>query len=149
MTSVQWEPGTDVTVMSTSLNSLADDSNAVSSEIDNSGASDLYLFDEVEWHNAIMTYAPDADSVIELYCVSLELDGTGYEDGEDGTIDPPQVNLVGVFELRSVTTAQTHILRQIPTSPNKYKYVVINKTGQTLAASGNTLRVKPFRYKTT
>ena len=147
MTSVQWEPGTDTTVMSTSLNSLADDSNVVSSEIDNTAA--LFLFDEIEWHNATMTYAPAADSVIELYCVSLELDGAGYEDGESGGIDPPQVNLVGIFELRSVTTAQTHILRQIPISPNKYKYVVINKTGQTLASSGNTLRIKPYRYKTT
>ena len=145
MTSVQWEVGTDITVMSTALNSLADDSNIISSEIDNN--TDLYLFNDVEWHNATMTYAPAADSVMELYIVSLELDGAGYEDG-DGTIDPPQVNLVGIFEMRTVTVAQTHILRQIPISPGKYKYVIINKTGQTLASSGNTLRVTPYRYKT-
>ena len=147
MASVKWEVGSDTTVMSTSLNSLADDSNVVSSEIDNT--TDLYLFDDVEWHHATLAYAAVADSVIELYCVSQELDGTGYEDGEDGTIDPPQVNLVGVFNIRETTAAQTHILRQIPISPSKYKYVVINKTGQPLASSGNTLRVTPYRYQTT
>lgn len=147
MASIKWEVGTESTVMSTGLNSLANNENVVSSEIDNS--VDLYLFDDVEWHHATMTYAPDADSVIELYCVSQNLDGTGYEDGEDGTIDPPQVNLVGVFNIRDgVTAAQTHILRQIPISPAKYKYIVINKTGQTLASSGNTLKIKPYRYQT-
>jgi hypothetical protein len=146
MASVQWEVGTDTTVMTTALDSLVDDANAISAEIDNS--TDLYLFDDVEWHNAAMGYAPVADGVIELYCVSIELDGTGYEDG-DATIDPPQVNLVGVFNLRAETVAQTHILRQIPISPSKYKYVIINKSGQTLASSGNTLKVKPYRYQTT
>ena len=148
MASVQWDVGSLNTHMSTELNSLGDDSNAVGT-IGIANETDLFLFDDVEWHNAIMTYAPAADSVIELYCVSQDLDGSGYEDGEDGTIDPPQVNLVGVFELREVTTAQTHILRQIPISPGTYKYVVINKTGQTLASSGNTLKVTPYRYKTT
>lgn len=149
MASVKWEAGSDSTVASTSLNSLANDAKDVSAEIDNGGASDLFLFDDIEWHNAAMGYAPAADSVMELYCVSQELDGTGWEDGEDGTIDPPLVNLVGVFNMRSETVAQTHILRQIPLSPGKYKYVIINKTGQTLASSGNTLKVTPYRYKTT
>lgn len=148
MASVQWDVGNLISHMSSEIDGLIDDGNAVgTTEIDN--GTDLYLFDDVEWHSAIMTYAPAADSVIELYCVSQELDGVGWEDGEDGTIDPPQVNLVGVFEMRAVTTAQTHILRQIPISPGTYKYVIINKTGQTLASSGNTLKVTPYRYKTT
>jgi hypothetical protein len=146
MASVKWEAGSDSTVASTTLNSLADDSKDVSSEIDNS--TDLYLFDDVEWHHATLGGTPSAGAVIELYCVSIELDGTGYEDGEDGTVDPPSSNLVGVFNIRAVTAAQTHMLRQIPIPNNKYKYVVWNKTGQTLASSGNTLRRRPYRYQT-
>ena len=146
MASVKWEAGSDSTVASTSLNSLANDAKDESAEIDNS--TDLYLFDDVEWHNGTFGGAPSAGAVIELYCVSIELDGTGYEDGEDGTVDPPSANLVGVFNIRASTAAQTHMLRQVPIPNNKYKYVVWNKTGQALNASGNTLRRRPFRYQT-
>lgn len=146
MASVKWEAGTDSTVISTDLNSRANDKKTVSSEIDNS--TDLYLFDDVEWHNGTFGGTPDAGAVIELYCVSIELDGVGYEDGEDGTVDPPSSNLVGVFNIRASTAAQTHMLRQVPIPNNKYKYVVWNKTGQTLNASGNTLRRRPYRYQT-
>ena len=145
MASVKWEAGSDTTVATTALNSLADDSKAVSSEIDNS--TDLYLFDDVEWHNGTFGVAPTAGAVIELYCVSIELDGTGYEDG-DSTFDPPASNRVGIFNIREVTPAQTHILKHIPIPNSKYRYVMINKTGRTLNASGNTLRRRPFRYQT-
>jgi len=144
MASIQWEVGSDANVMTTELNSLADDANALSSEIDNS--TNLYLFDDVEWHNASLGYTPTAGAVIELYIIQIQLDGTGYEDG-DGTIDPPASNLVGVFNIRASTAAQTHILRQIPIPPDKFKYLVINKTGGTLPSSGNTLRRQPYRYQ--
>ena len=146
MASVKWELGSDVTAMTTELNSLADDARAVSSEQDNS--TDLYLFDDVEWHNGTFGGTPDAGAVMELYCVSQELDGTGWEDGESGSVDPASANLVGVFNIRASTAAQTHILRQIPIPPSKFKYVIINRSGQALASSGNTLRRVPYRYQT-
>jgi len=146
MASVQWEQGTDVSVMTTELNSLANDGIAVSTEIDNS--TDLYLFDDVEWHNQTWGGVPTAGAVIELYTVLEEFDGTGYEDGADGTTTPPAANLAGVFNIRASTAPQTHILRQIPIPPQKFKYVVINKAGQTTASSGNTLRRVPYRYQT-
>lgn len=148
MATIKWEAGSDSTVTSTALNSLLNDKKAVSSEIDNGGAADLYLFDDVEWHNETFGGVPSAGAVIELYCISIELDGVGYEDGEDGTVDPPSANLVGVFNIRAANVVQTHMLKQIPIPNNKYKYVVWNKTGQTLNASGNTLRRRPFRYQT-
>lgn len=146
MASVKWEAGTDSTVMTTGLNSLADEANAITSAINNT--TDLYLFDDVEWNHAALGYSPAAGSVIELYIVSEKLAGGAYEDG-DATIDPPASNLVGVFNIRSATAAQSHILRQIPIPPDNFKYVVINKTGGTLASTGNTLRRRPYRYQTT
>lgn len=145
MASIKWEAGSDSSVITTGLNSLANDANAVSSEIDNT--TDLYLFDDVEWNNATLGYTPSAGAVVELYIAQIQLDGTGYEDGDDGTIDPPASNLVGVFNIRESTAAQTHILRQIPIPPDKFKYVVINKTGGTLPSSGNTVRRRPYRYQ--
>ena len=121
MASVKWEVGVDTTVMSTELNSLADNAQAIaSSAYDNS--SGLYLF-------------------------AQKLSGSGFEDG-DNSIAPPAANLVGVFNIRSSTAAQCHILRQIPICPDQYKWLVINKTGGAMPSSGNTLRQKPLRYQT-
>lgn len=146
MASVKWETGTDTTVMSTELNSLADQAQAIaSSAYDNS--SGLYLFADVEWNHAVVGYTPSAGAVIELYLIRQKLAGSGFEDG-DASIAPPAANLVGVFNIRSSTAAQCHILRQIPIPPDQYKWLVINKTGGTLASSSNTLRQKPLRYQT-
>jgi hypothetical protein len=144
MASVKWEAGTDSTVATTALNSLADDGRAVSDEIDNS--TDLYLFDDVQLYTNTFSSAPSAGAVVELYAILEELDGTGYEDGS--AEDPPSSNLVGVFNIRAVTSAQTHILRHVPIPPQAFKYVVINRTGQAMNASGNILSRKPYRYQT-
>jgi len=145
MPSVKWESGSVSTVLDSGANSLADDANAISSEINNT--ADLYLFNDVELYTAALAYTPAAGSVVELYLVE-SLDGTNYEDG-GSSIDPPATNLVGIFNIRAATAAQRHVIRQVPIPPLKYKYVIINKTGGTLAASGNTLKVIPYRYQTT
>jgi len=143
MTSVKWEAGNYTTVATTALNSLADSGQAASDEINNS--DDLYLFDDVELYTGVFGVAPSAGAVVELYAVLADLDGTGYEDGE--SVAPPASNLVGVFNIRAVTNAQTHVLRHVPIPPSKFKYVVMNKTGQAFASSGNTLRRRPYRYQ--
>lgn len=146
MASVKWEVGTDTTIISTELNSLADQGQAIASTAyDNS--SNLYLFCDVEWHHEILGFTPSLGSLIELYLIREVLATGSFEDG-DATIAPPAQNLVGIFNIRSTTAAQTHILRQIPVPADKWKWLVINKTGGTLASSGNTLRQKPLRYQT-
>ena len=147
MASVKYEVGSASTVMGdTELGSLANEANAISSEIDN--LSTLYLFDDVELHMKEGYGGAFADgSGIDLYLVREELDGTGYEDG-DSTIDPPAANLVGVFG-NNTDGSQVHILRQIPLPPCKYKYVVINRTGAFSSdASSNELKIRPYRYQT-
>lgn len=143
MASIKLATTSASTVITTGLNSLADDANAISSELNN--ATNLYLFDDVELYTAALGYSPSAGAAIELYLVEA-LDGTNYEDG-DASIDPPSTNLVGVFLLRSTTSAQRHVIRQVSLPPTKYKYVIINKSGGALAASSNTLKVKSFYYE--
>jgi hypothetical protein len=143
MTSVKWDAGDYSSVATTTLNSLANNGQAISDEIDNSW--DLYLFDDVELHTETFGSAPSSGAVVELYAILADLDGTGYEDGE--SVVPPASNLVGVFNIRAVTNAQTHVLRHVPIPPSKFKYAVINKTGQAFAASGNTLRRRPYSYQ--
>jgi|688.fasta_scaffold75129_6 hypothetical protein len=144
MAVIKWEASAVNTILTTGMNSLADEGNAISSEINNT--ANLYLFDDVELYTNTLGYTPAAGSVVELYQV-VALDGTNYEDG-DATIDPPASNLVGVFNMRATTVAQRHTIRMIPAPPLKYKYVVINKTGGALNASGNTLKNVQYRYQT-
>ena len=65
MVSVKWEAGSDSNVMTTELNSLADDANAVSSEIDNNAE---YLFDDVEWPNAKRDIGSNDSEICSLFC---------------------------------------------------------------------------------
>lgn len=146
MASVKWEIGSSESVLTTGLNSMANNAKVISSAIDNT--SNLFLFDDVEWLHASLGFTPSAGAVIELYVIRGYVDGTSsYEDG-DASIDPPASNLVGVFNIRAATAAQRHILRQIPIPPSLFKYLVINKTGGTLASSGNVLSRIPYRYQT-
>lgn len=145
MSSVKWEVGPVSTVMTTELDSLAVDTNVISTEIDNS--ADLYIFDDVE---LAITEGYGSDFIsghhLDLYLVREQLDGTGYEDG-NASIDPPAVNLIGVFVLGPTLTSQVHILRQIPIPPSAYKYVLINQADD-LNTSGNTLKRRPYTYQT-
>lgn len=146
MASVKWEIGSSATVLTTELNSMANNAKVISSGLDNT--SGLYLFDDVEWAHASTGFTPTAGAVIELYIIRGYVDGTSnYEDG-DASTDPPASNLVGVFNIRATTSAQRHILRQIPIPPSLFKYLVINKTGGTLPSSSNTLKRVPYRYQT-
>ena len=145
MASVKWEEGSVTTVMSTDLNALADDANNIGGVIDNT--TDLFVFDDYELHTAALGYTPTAGAVIELYILASIDDGTTYEDGSD-SITPPSSALMGVFNLRASTAAQTHIIRQVYIPANKFKLLVINKAGAALAATGNTLRRRPYRFQT-
>jgi len=145
MASVKWEAGSLTTAMSTDLNSLSDDANNIGSSIDNS--TDLFVFDDYEWHQAALGYTPSTGAVIELYLLSSIDGGTTYGEGSD-TIDPPASSLIGVFNIRATTAAQTHILRQVYIPAGQFKLLVINKTGGSLASSGNTLKRRPYRFQT-
>ncbi len=145
MATIRQEVGSVNNHMTTELNSIVDSGNAIgSTDIDNS--TSLYLYDDLELYTNTMTYAPSPGATIDVYLVQ-KLDGTNLEDG-NASIDPPAANLVGVFNMRSVTTAQRHTLRMIPIPPGKYRYVLINNTGQTLASSGNILKYRSMRYQT-
>lgn len=145
MSSVKWEVGSVSSVMTTELDSLAVDTNAISANIDNS--TDLFLFEDVE---LAISEGYGSDFIdghhLDLYLVREQLDGGGYEDG-NASIDPPAVNLVGVFVIGPTLTSQVHILRQITIPPSAYKYVLINQSDD-LNTSGNTLKRRPYAYQT-
>jgi hypothetical protein len=142
--------GTLDTILDTGLNSLASGSAALTAAIDNSSAggnTPQSLWDELE---LVVTYgsAPAAGKYVDIYRIQA-LDSTpNYADGSSGA--SPVVNpahYVGSFPLRAVTTAQ-RITITVPLRPSAtFKYQLVNSAGQAMAASGNTLKRRPYRLQ--
>jgi hypothetical protein len=130
---------TITSAMTTELNSVANNSRVISSALGADATAANLLGD---WELAV-TYGtnPTVDTCIDLYLVRAA-DGTNYEDG-DASIRPGADSFAGCFQVRAVTTAQRMVIRDVPMPPGLYKAVIHNNgTGQTFAASGNTLKVR-------
>jgi hypothetical protein len=129
--------GTHTDVLTTELNSLANNSTAITAAIDNTSNHFIYIDVELE---VTFGSAPTLNAGLNLYVVPSQ-DGTNYADGSagtPGTIPAPHC-LRGVFLVRAVTSAQRIILERIEVPPGLYKLLLENKAGQTTAASGNVL----------
>lgn len=132
---------TEQALLTTELNSLANDALALSGEITLTDAG--YLLADV---TLVVTYgvAPTANTAVAVWLLR-ETDGSNYEDGGSG-VTPARAPDV-VFPLRAVTTAQ-RITRQVVLPPGKFKALCKNDgTGQAMAASGNTLKLKASTYQ--
>lgn len=135
------------TALSTDLDSLADDTwSALSAEIDNS--LNGYLFMDIEVVLASLT-PTGADAAIEVYVVP-SIDDTNYPNyTESGTADEQENNqyFVGSVTLSLDTEAQNHSIRGVEMPPGKFKIGVRNRANVALGASGNTIKWRPWSYK--
>lgn len=129
-----------VTVLATELNSLANNSRSgVSGSgtgiiLDNSTLDDLEL--DLEFVLAAQASPRNSTAAIALYkCPSL--DGTNYADANEQFA--PGVALWG---LDAATTARRLWAEGIRISPGLTKFFVVNSTGPSFAASGNTVKVR-------
>ncbi|MGE3620741.1 MAG: hypothetical protein AB7L84_09790 [Acidimicrobiia bacterium] len=123
------------TALSTELNSLANNSlTAASSAIDNTSA--LELFADLELVVAAQGSARSAGAVVDVYIVP-SVDGTNYADLEATCSEP-----IATFALDAATTARRLAARDIPIPPGLFKLAVRNRTGQSFASSGSTLKYR-------
>lgn len=131
--------GTIATALSTELNSLASGSSAITAALDN--GTDKSIWDDLE---LVVTFgtAPALNAPVEVYLVP-SVDGTNYGDGSSTVLPSPNL-LVGTFLVRAVTTAQRVAIRKVELPPGLFKYLVRNQAGQAFAASGNTLKRRPY-----
>lgn len=149
MASIKFEAAAIATVATTALNSLANNAGALSDEIDNT--SGLYLFALCEL-NVTFGSNPTAGSTWDLYVIPAA-DGTNYSDVTTGASGAaPATCYAGGFPLRAVTTAQrvplgVGIAGGIPVPPGKFKFFLLNKSGQSGAATNNNLKVVLYRYQ--
>lgn len=124
--------GATTTALSTELNSLANNANTVASAaIDNT--SSLTMFLDLELYVAAQAVARSAGATVEVY-LTPALDGTNYADANETTAE-----LIASFPLDGATTARRCVRRDVPIPPGVYKVFARNRTGQSLAASGNTI----------
>jgi hypothetical protein len=136
----QYDVDSIATLLSTEMNSLANNTTAVASgNYTNTNENPWGLFELV----CTFGTAPTANTVIGLWLTSA-IDGTNFEDGSG--IEPARSPDVS-FRVRAVTTAQ-RITVVGRLRPGVQLPVVRNLgTGQALAASGNTIKVLPYTFE--
>lgn len=136
MTTIQHEAyGTLTTVLSTEFNSLANNANtALSGAFDNSTAKDLFC--DVVVNVAAQGSARSAGAIVTLY-ICPAIDGTNYDDANETTAE-----VWAVIPLDAATTARQRTVRDVPMPPASFKVFARNSTGQALAASGSTVKIR-------
>jgi len=137
----RWDtPASEETVMSTELNSITNSSNAISGTISNDASTELDDWVTFDLSLAAQGTARNSTARVELY-ILYTLDGTNFTFGS-ASLDPPATAWVADFPFDAATTARTVVLGPILLLPFDFQAVIINETGQTLAASGNTLTMR-------
>jgi len=128
-----------VTLLSTELNSLANDSRVITAAIDNSIG--LEQFADFELSIAAQSSTRDPNAAIEIYIIP-SIDGINYP--EDATVDPSVNMKVGSFVFSENTDADIDTILNILIPPGKFKILLKNITGQALAESGNVLKYRIY-----
>lgn len=132
--------GSVSSVLGTELNSLANNAQAISAAYTAGGG---YVMAEVELYVSYGS-APTASTGCTVWFLRA-IDDTNYEDG-DASVTPGRLP-DAVFPLRAVNTAQ-RITRRVLIPPGTFKVLLRNDgTGQAMAASSNTLKIKPVTYQ--
>lgn len=137
-TTFKWTtPGTLTTALSTELNGLANAAySALSAEIDNEAGLNQYI--DLELVIAAQGAARSAGAYIGVY-VAYAVDNTpNYPD----TANDSFAKLLAVFPLDATANARRLVEVNLPLAPFRMKLYVKNATGQALAASGNTLKIR-------
>jgi hypothetical protein len=129
------------TLLSTELNALANNALAIGSAFDNTigQTGDGYTLCDVELVTGTWGVAPDASTCISLWFLQAQ-DGTNYEDG-GSSITPARMPDV-ILPLRSDTAAQ-RVVKRAFVPWGKFKPLAKNDaTGQTMNATGNTIKIR-------
>jgi hypothetical protein len=96
---------------------------------------------------AVFTFgvAPTAGAALDLYLMPLGSDGTTYADGAGGATPTTVLAHYKLsFPVRAVTTAQRVVVTDVPVPGESFLALLVNNaTGQALAATGNTVKMRP------
>ena len=147
MPDLKYKDGSTTTILDTGLNSLANNSLAASAAQDNSSDLDLYADLEI----VVSGFGASINQgvvYLEVYlCTSV--DGANYPDGHDASVTPAAIALVGVTVKATAngSGALRNTINGIPLPPRQFKVVVKNISGQALAASANTVKIRKYKLQ--
>lgn len=146
-----WDVGSITTLLSTELNSLASAASVVSSVGGTSG-----VFSNIQAGGGVGGFP---QGILQLTLGSpggtltagtsafvwflLDIDGTNFEDGSS-SVTPARAP-DAILAVRNASGAQILTSGAVPLNipPNTWKVLLQQSTGQTWAASGNTLKLLP------
>ena len=130
-----------LTLLSTELDSLADATRVL-------GASKNPLNELWGDLELALTYAvvPTAGTIVAEAALLVTVDGTNFPPGST-TLDPQEFLIRYFFESRlpSTTVLEYLIIPGVPAPARNFKAWLKNTAGQAYAASGSTLKFKPYK----
>lgn len=134
-------------LLSTELNALANtsavaQSTGTNAAYDNGNSSNRYFWADFELRVTFGS-APTALNSIDLYIVPLSSDGTNFVDCIVTSLNPKLY--VDSWLVRSVTTAQVLLIRQVVLPAEKFIIVLANNSAQAFPATGSTVKMLPSR----
>lgn len=132
--------GSKMALLTTEMNSLANAAGtAVGPEINNSTG---YTLGQLTLHLGSAAFT--ATSYVSVLLVpSNDTAGSIYPTTTAGASVPAQNYLAGVIYIYPSTAAHDEFVANITIPLGKFKAILVNSTGVTLAASGNTLDLYP------
>lgn len=130
-----------VSVMTTELNSLANNASATaSSAIANQTNLDIYCDLEVN----LGSLSPAAGAYVAIYIMEA-VDGTNYPNPSDADLRLATSQLLCVVPIgTTASTAQRVAVRNLVLPPGTFKLRLDNQTGVALNASGNTVKINTY-----
>lgn len=118
----------------------------LSNAIDNS--TNKYMMADLELVLGSVAFPAAVDNLVSFYLVP-SVDGTNYPNWVGNVTTEVQENnihFIGSVVCSDATEAQRLVLRAVSLPPGLYKYGVRNTAGVSFAASGNTLKWRPWGY---
>jgi len=141
MSELRWTAyNSPVTYLSSELNSLGNNSNKVGSAID-FASTNRKMYMDVEIYLNTVDLSAQTNPAIHIWLLA-RTDGSNFEDGSD-SITPARAP-DKIVPLREVNAAQRVFARFLLTTPDQGKILIKNKTGTSLASSGNTVKYRLY-----
>jgi hypothetical protein len=134
-------PSATVSVLTTGLNSLANNTmSAASSSIANQTNLDMYVDIEV----VLASLSPTAGAYVGLYILE-SVDGTNFPAQSDADLRLTTSQLLVAIPIgTTATTAQRVAARNVLIPPGLFQIKLDNQAGVSLAASGNTVKFNAY-----
>lgn len=130
------------TVLTTELNSLANNAlSSASSAQDNDTAGVRYLYAQAEIYIAAQGTNRSSGAYLAIYIIP-EVDGTNYGATTDECAENYYAGAVLVDD--GALAARFLIIDEVRLPPGDFKVALRNGTGQSLASSGNTVKLRAY-----